>query len=332
MKQVSLPVSMSGRARAWSLVLVAILGAAAQRPASAQPVPGPATLVEQASVAAKEGRYQEALDRLHEADRQAPASHLHFLMALYLVELGRNGEALGEYEYVVEHADPADRERFEARQEIARIEPLVGVVTVAGAAPGITYSVDGAPRTPTARGIVVDPGVHTITASAAGFEPFARQVTVEKGQSVPFTPDLKPARVVSAPTGPTGPQPVTRPPDGEPGEAGRAGFLDRHRWSVRVGAGAAGVALAGIGLGIWTQRDYADLAKTCAYTVLGCPQDRIDGVERKALMTNVAFGVAAAGAIGAGVLYVLESRRAGAESSAVTVLPTGRGAAVSVRF
>jgi hypothetical protein len=310
----------STRAKA-TFAIVFILCAAHSTDVSAQPddrIEAARRHVVDADEAYARKDFELALEHLHDADHIEPSPLLHCNIGRVLVDLGRNAEALDEYEFVLEHADDADAKCRPARPEISRLEPLVGVIVLEPTDVGTTIHVDGRERVVTPRGLRVDPGTRTVGISRPGYEPYRRQVVVGKGETVHFKLELVPLRSSGV----------------VPSTAVRSdnGFLAEHQLSIGLGAAAIAAGALGVGLGIWTHRDYSDLAQTCAYTTDGCSQHRIDTVERKALATNITFGIAATTAASAAIAYLIESRRAEKRPASVTVVPAGRGAAIRVIF
>lgn len=143
-----------------------------------------------------------------------------------------------------------------------------------------------------ARGVLVDPGPHVLTARRAGVLAGRATILVAAGdrlRTVDVTLDA--------------PVEVERPPSHTPS------------W---VAFGVAGAFLAaGGGLGTWTYLDYRALDRECRPT---CSDDRIDPVHTRAIVADVALGVGAAALVTAVVLRVTERRSAPRSGPDVAVL------------
>lgn len=113
-------------------------------------------------------------------------------------------------------------------------------------------------------------------------------------------------------------------------EARAPSFARRHRLSLVLGGTSVALVAAGMGMGLWTYSSYGDLSSTCLGS---CSAENVDSVEGKALVTNVLFGAAGAAALTSAVLYFfVEKDRTEIESADVSIVLTGPGASVIVRY
>jgi hypothetical protein len=157
------------------------------------------------------GRFSEACPRFADSQRLDPGGGTLLNLALCYERLGRIGLAYITYGEalslaIAEHRP--EREAF-ARQRVAAIEgrlPRLRIV-VREPALGLAIRLDGTPVPGTAWGIPapVDPGRHTIDATAPGRAPFQAIVTLGEGQfqdiPVVFSPERSVAPSWSEPTG-----------------------------------------------------------------------------------------------------------------------------------
>jgi hypothetical protein len=199
---------------------------------------------------------------------------------------------------------PADR-REEAKAEIARLDTLVGTISIDAAIEGAAVFVDGKKRgqTPFDRPIPLDLGEHEITVEKDGQRIHREVVRIAGGREVIVT--VKDAG---------GELPGGEAASGD----GRAGGKRLWTWVALGIGGAAGIA-GGVMGGIALSKK-ADIDAQCEGKQ--CPagtEDDADRVKRLALGADVLFGVAAAGVVAGVVLFFVEPR-AGSER-AVSVTP-----------
>ncbi len=188
--------------------------------------------------------------------------------------------------YLSERPTAPDRAQVEA--QIAKLREKPGFVNVASTPSGAKVFVDGADSgkiTPAELGLGV--GEHTVALELGGYERAERTVSVEIGsrESVEMTLDataLETEPVVAAPV-PVEPAPVDNK------------RIDNAIWAAS-GVAAAGLLTGAIlgGLALKTKGDFDDKPT----------EARADKGERLALFADVGFGIAAAGAVTAIVLYV----------------------------
>ena len=124
-------------------------------------------------------------------------------------------------------------------------------------------------------------------------------------------------------TKPVEPAPATQPaqtkpddvqPDDGAGDIGDEEEQKDKRFYTWIAAGsAAALALSGLVVGLNAQSKYDELNDSCSPN---CSEEQVDSVKTRALVADVLFGVAAAAAVTATVLYFLEGRpSAGEEAS-----------------
>ncbi|HEX3473863.1 MAG TPA: hypothetical protein VHT91_02415 [Kofleriaceae bacterium] len=238
-----------------------------------------------------------------------------------------------------------------ATQKLAEIEDklsyLLVVVADGHRLPGLAITRDGQPLDAEAwnRGVPIDGGEYAITASAPGHATWTTTVTVplELGRvrvEVPRLDDLAPPP--PAPPVIPGPprDPRTRPPRGPalaPRDAGSPSrWTARRQLALGLLAGSAAGWTTGAVLGVEARHRERDALALCPRAQTTCGDARranqlLDDGARRALGANLAFGAAAALAIGAGVLWLTgapETRVAIAPS----IAPGAAGIAVSGRL
>jgi len=211
--------------------------------------------------------------------------------------------------------------------------------------PGLTITRDGLALDAETwnRGVPIDGGEYAITASAPGHATWTTTVTVplELGRvrvEVPRLDDLTPAPPV-----PAIPKPPRDPRAGPPGLAPASRDAGSpSRWTARrtlalgLLAGSAAGWTTGAVLGVEARHRERDALALCPSGQTICGDARranqlLDDAARRALGANLAFGAAAALAIGAGVLWLTGAPETGV-AIAPSVAPGTAGLAVSGRL
>lgn len=242
------------------LFCLALLSALPAQLAEAQPVPD---AIDQAKADARvaadrgqqlydEGRYDEAITSFREADAKFHAPTILLMIARAHERRGRLLEARAHYQQVVQEklTHYAPKVFFEAQahaqKELDALLPRIPalLVTVRGGQE-VRLLIDGKPATP---GLVVelDPGEHTVSASARGRVPEERRVTLAEGSTphvnlVLKTPPPPPVATQAAPKPP--------PPETAPSPALSA---SAQRGYLGPAIGAFGVAGVALGVGVIT--------------------------------------------------------------------------------
>jgi hypothetical protein len=153
------------------------------------------------------GRYSEACPRFADSERLDPGGGTILNLALCYERSGRLALAYATYNdalslAIQEHRP--EREAF-ARERIAALAPRLPHLTVrVSAADGARVSLDGSDLPPSAWGVLVpvDPGRHTIEATARGREPFETAVTLAEGEKREVSIELP--QVAASPPQPLG--------------------------------------------------------------------------------------------------------------------------------
>lgn len=245
-----------------ALLSVALSGLAA--PAAAQSDEqraGARTLATEGAQAFNEGRFKDALDLFSKAESLVHAPPHLLFMARAHAKLGQFVKAREAYLKIVKEQLPANAPQAfrdaqaAAEEERKQVEPHIGrlKVTVEGAdgAKDLSVAIDGQPFSTVLLGVPqpVDPGDHTVTATATGFKGAPATVSLkdagqgavvvkmEVDNSVPV-PAATPA---ATPTG-DGAVVSTAPTGATPSDTGGGNGL-RTASYVGFGVGAVGVVL-----------------------------------------------------------------------------------------
>lgn len=298
--------------------------------ANAQPTDSVAAaeqLFEQARALFDQGNFAEACPRFGASYKLDPALGTLLNMATCYEMLGHIASAWGHYREVIVHASKTgDQARIDiARARIAALEPRLPKLTIK--APKVSLSSlivtrDDAPLDIAVLGaaIFVDPGEHTITASAPGYKPFSQTLTIAEGETKELPIVLEVAPNQPAPT--TGVTTIVRE-DIDPGKT-------RRLFGLTLGGAGAVALLTGVSFG-FAARDSWNSAfddGLCDRSTLECNaegQDLTRTARTRALVANIIGGAGIAMAAAGTVLYLTAPDR-----SDVSVTPTQGGATVSI--
>jgi len=229
----------------WGLFLAAFMAAGSvARPSLAQPSPEELSQArakfQQATELEQAGNWAAALQAFREVGQVKMTPQVRYHIALCEENLGRLVAALGGYELAAADADavgPGFRDEVEAsiRRLQARI-PHVSIERGPGAE-AATIELDGVSLGASSIGVPVpvDPGPHTLSASAPGYKDFSTTVDVAEGGEEGITVEL-----TKLPTRETPPPPPPQPAKAQQGP-------DLRTLSYIVGgAGAACLLSSGV--------------------------------------------------------------------------------------
>ncbi|XXY50648.1 hypothetical protein WME91_05840 [Sorangium sp. So ce269] len=204
----SLPMQHLGRLLALAMFLAALVGGG--RDARADTAAAQA-LFDAARQLMAQGKYADACPKLEESQRLDPGIGTQFNLAACYEQLGRTASAWSTFLDVAGAAKAAgqlEREKV-ARQRATALEPKLIRLTItapADAPADLQVKRDGAlvGRAQWGTPVPVDPGKHTIEASAAGRAPFARTVDLARAGAtetvaIPPLPAGAPARAAAPP-------------------------------------------------------------------------------------------------------------------------------------
>jgi hypothetical protein len=312
-----------------SLILLALVAQATPSPASPDEKARAQVLLKEGAKLYEKGALAPALEKFNQAYAEYPSPKLLFNIGQASRDLGRLAEAMSAFEHFLTEATdaPADM-TTEARKSVAELEGKLGKLRIQCAKPGAEISVDGKPvgLAPIAELIWVMPGSHQVTARHPATAPAIEDVEVNASwvHTVVITlqPLTKPVAVVPAPLPPAVAEPVSpaepsvdvqadnkpapTPPTAQEGARGR------RVWTWVAGGSAVVFAGTAIFFGVSTQSKFDSLNKSCGSgsgpNYPGCTQSDIDSVLLRRNLANVSWGLAAAAAATAGVLFFVEGR------------------------
>jgi hypothetical protein len=300
-------------ARGLTVAALSLLGAGH---AQAQgDTPAAQALFDEGKALMAKGQYEQACPKLEESQRLDPGLGTLFNLAECNEKTGRIATAWVRFLDVATGArSEGHREAQRVAQKRAdalapRLPKLVVEVSSPEKSPGLELLRDGVLVGAAQWGVAipVDPGTHTVSASAPGRKAWEATVVASEKQvsklsvpvleaaDVPAGSEAKPS--ASSPPS-SAPAPVARSAEEEPA---KAGGTQRTLGLVVGGVGIAGIG-ASLVLGALAKGQYDDAE---------CPNDicspaagaERDGAWTKATISSIAFGVGAAALAGGAVLF-----------------------------
>jgi hypothetical protein len=218
------------------------------------------TLFNRALELLDEGRSEEACPLLQQAFEHARGVGIQYQLATCYVAIGRTASAHAHFTEVAEVAARAGQaERAEvARQKAAQLAPKLNRVRFsAPAVEGLVVRIDG-DVVEHAQPVPVDPGSHTISATAPSHEPWEQRVEVAGvGHVVPVAIVLVPQLLEVPPPQPDAPMPSPPPPV-------TRGWGAVHVSGLVIGLlGAAGLG-ASVAMGVVAKSKDDEAGELCA--------------------------------------------------------------------
>lgn len=283
-------------------------------------------LFEQARALFDQGNFAEACPRFAASYKLDPALGTLLNMATCYEMLGHTASAWGHYREVVVHAQKTgDQQRIDiAQARIAAIEPRLPKLTIkAPKVPlaSLIVTRDDAPLDIAVLGapIYVDPGQHTITASAPGYKPFTTTISIKESETQEVQLALELAPDQPAPQG--GVTTIIRE-ESDPGKT-------RRLFGLTLGGAGAVALITGVSFGFAARDSWHSAFDDglCNRTTLECTpegQDLARTARTRALVANIVGGAGIAMLAGGAILYLTAPGRAD-----VAVTPTSGGAAVT---
>lgn len=308
-------------------------------------------LYDEGTAAMDQGDFATACPLLEEVARLKPSGiGAKLTVAECYESVGRLASALKAYaaaEALATSAGQADR-RARAAAHVATLRARVGTATIdvppaARGIGGLEITFDGAALEASQWSVAVpvDPGRHTVRASAPGHAPFVGTFEARDGAraalSIELAPLATPRPEEPAPPPKASPPPVagsSPPPPEKPAPASPAAPR-----SLVVPVVAAGAAVVGYGaavgafIGLRAEHRTADAecdpAKRC--TIAGYDAVRTGRVYDVVGTAGFAVGTAAIVGLGAWLLWPHVARRPRAATT-LEITPLARGAAIGGRF
>ena len=299
-------------------------------------------LFKEAVVDENKGQYETALAKFRRVQNVKDTANVRYRIATCLEQLGQRANALAAYEgaALIGEADKTAVEVVRASHDkvtqLNRIVARLTIVLSPRAPADADVRVDEARIAPAALAapITVDPGPHTISATARDAAPFHTSITLPEGGNASVLVPLDPPAPApggerpieprgdggAAPQGANGARPPPRPPPTPQGS------VDRTAGIVTTSVGGVLVAAAGVTFAI-RHGDISKLDTACPGGQCPASQDaqrsELTSTRSRALTeTTVAtvLGIAGAAAVGVGIYLIVSAEPSSSTSS------TGSGA------
>ncbi|WP_437738028.1 hypothetical protein [Sorangium sp. So ce1335] len=255
--------------------------------------------------------FTAALDRFSRADAIIHAPTLLLGVARAQVGLGRLIAAHESYSRILREGAPEGSPEpfFEAiaaaQRELDALAPRIPQVLLTVRGPdAVDVTIDGEPVPRAALGVrrPVDPGEHTVRATAAGFAAAEVKLTLAEGARETVTLELAPL----APPPGASPPPITRAPDAGPVASG--GGARTALGIAALGLGGVGLAAGAVG-GVLAIGKHGDLSERCPGNRCDPSlQGEIDSYHAMGTLSTIGFVVGAVG-VGAGAVLLLTAPR-----------------------
>ncbi len=283
------------------------------------------------------GDYEAAYTGFTEANSLIPSPHALYWVALALDKQDKVEEAVAAYATYLDSPDAAKVGEDKLTEAKARHDELkaktIAKVMVNTTPAGAMVTLDGeAQPGETPMALELAPGEHKLVVTAAGHIPKEVELTVEAGQTLEETVELMP-EPEPEPQEAAPPPPPPEPPPAPPPPPEEKSMLPAYVTLGIAGAGAVVGTIFGV-MALNKKSDYDDNPTT----------EAADEVERNALISDMAFGVAITLGVTGVVLLTssdaqedpAQARRAAPQKASLTVAPYvspyGGGAAARLTF
>jgi hypothetical protein len=294
-------------------------------------------LFNQARDLAKAGQWAEACPKFEASLRYDPVLGTRLNLATCYEHVGKLASAWGLYRESVELARKAgDTKRVDyAQKQAAALEPRLPKLSItvpANPPAGFAVKRDDTSVDGGAFGVAlyVDPGVHSVTASAPGFEAFTASVTLVEGKTEALAiPALaaKPAAAVE-----------DGKPDVRRADVETAAPISKTRTYAAIGAGGAGVVAIGVGVvfGLKARSSNSDAKALCGDD-LRCSAETIDRDKKLVQDARSAATISTVTLIGGGaaiaaaaVIYLTAPRTVERATAHLVPVPHNGGAGLAL--
>jgi hypothetical protein len=282
----------------------------------------PDKLIEEGLHLRRQGRPAEALELFRQAHAIAPSPRTFGQMGLAEASLREWVEAENHLSVSLSNPDDAwvRKNRAFLDEALSLCRQHVGDLVVSGAAGAEIFvagkSVGTLPAVPALR---LAEGTVSVTASAPGFQPFERTVTIQAGVRTPVAISLVPVvtttiaakPAIPASIAPAPAAPVVSAP-GAPPEQPKA-----SNWHTWAGIAVAAVGAGAIGLGaLWVAID-----GECPHDSVACTKTDGPGSYQTRTLGWIAVGAGTAALVG-GVVIFITGRSSAGSNVALGLTPT----------
>lgn len=306
-----------------AILILSLLSAQADEAASADPKTKAQILLSEGTQLFNRGAMAEALDRFKQAYAEYASPKLLFNIGLTSRSLGRSVEAMDALEkFLAEATDTPPEMISEAKRAVGELRGMLGNLTIKCSTPGAEVALDGRVIgfAPLPNSLWVMPGNHLIAAQHPGFD--RATVTVEVNAGTVHTLTLTMQRVSEAPVA-AGvvagdgssinmakvlPEAATATSSHASASPPTGWWLGR-KWTWVAASSAVVLAGSAVAFGLSMQSRYDSLNRSCGSAspeYLGCSSGDVSSVNWRRNTANVLWGLSAAAAVTAGVLFYWE--------------------------
>jgi hypothetical protein len=320
--------------------IVSLVAATAAAESSSQSKAAAARLFDDAKKDITSGKNADACPKFAESQRLDPQLGTLLHLADCYASIGKTASAWASFQEAAEiAAQRGDARESRIRKRVSALEPQLSnlVIDVTGAPPSdleVRQDGDVVGRGAWGTSIPVDPGKHTVTASASGRKSWSAEIEIGSAAETRHVaiPTLDSVETVGTPPpampGPAPSTPATSPSSADVGQAPQAsssrGSTQRLLGWGAVGAGAVGL---GIGIAFELQRSakLSDRDNVCP-TRQNCTPGEAAQISSLTSDARTASAIAvtgfvAGGVLAAGGLALIFTAPKGAPSHDVAVVP-----------
>jgi hypothetical protein len=306
-----------------TLVLLAVLAQADAAADNTEAKARAQSLLKDGAKLYEQGALVPALDKFTQAYAEYKSPKLLFNIGQTSRDLGRLAEAMNAFEHFLAEATDAPAEMIaEAKQSVAELQNRLGKLRIQCATHDAEVSVDGkvVGMTPIPDMIWVMPGKHQVTARHPNTAPSIEDVEVNTGWVHTVVINLQPlaqlveeAQIAKAPAPRAAEVHAPATESSKSSAAPEGGWLLGKKWAWVATGGAVVFTGSAVAFGLAMQSKFDSLNKSCG-SLSGndpptCSQSDVDGVLLRRNLANISWGLAAAAAATAGVLFVVEDYR-----------------------
>ncbi len=321
------------------VVLIAVVLASASllsaASADAQDMNRARTLFEEGVEAAQAERFEQAVQLFRDSLAIVERPSTLFNLALALESLGRFGESARVLDQYTRSAGARDASRRDAEALRTRLAARVAIVTVRVTPPNAVLELDGepVPGDGAVRELSVDPGAHTLSATAPGHRAETAPINVQAGGRAEQTLTLDAEQQEEAEEQVVEePEPPAAPPPSGGGGLGELGLIGIIIGGVGVAAGIVSLAT-----GLVTISTYDQLVASCGADMMSCPAGSEGDIEMGTALSwtsTITLGVAIAGiAVGVTLLALdLSTPKESAQAASLELRVRPNGAEARLRF
>jgi hypothetical protein len=311
---------------------IAAISLALAAPTARAQSPQAASLFDQGDAFEKQGKVAEACDSFEASNRIEARAGTLIRLGACREQNHQLASAWSAYKDALTRVKDATKKKI-ATDKVAELEPRLSYLTVnvAGAVTGLEVTRDGhaIDRGIWNRAVPMNGGTYAIEAHAPGHVAWTGSAVIpeERGKisiDVPALAEEPHAQTAEAPPSVDQPPVVQPPPPSIPMAEKPSAWTGKRKAAVVVAGVAVLAGVGGVVFGALAKSKQGSADKLCPHELCNSPSDLnvanndLSIARSRALDANIAFGVAGAAAITAGVLWLI----GGPEQPGLTVAAT----------